>query len=272
MTVGEIADLFEEIAPKSAALSWDNPGLLVGSRSWTVGKVYIALDCTDEVIDHAIEAGADLIVTHHPLIFSPVKSVVAEDFIGKRIIRMIEHRIALFAMHTNFDICRMGPLVAGRLNLSDMVPLVPCGSLDASSADAGTGGFACGSTGLGGIGTLETDMTLEQLSLYVKKSLGLPGLKTFGDQKMRVHRIAFLPGSGKSDIDTAIAAGADCYITGDVDHHSGIDAVEKGIAVIDAGHWGMEHFFIEYVDLFLKGRTAGLLTATEPYVSPFAVY
>lgn len=261
MTVGEIADLFEEIAPKSAALSWDNPGLLVGSRSWTVGKVYIALDCTDEVIDHAIEAEADLIVTHHPLIFSPVKNVVAEDFIGKRIIRLIEHRIALFAMHTNFDICKMGPLVAGRLNLSDVIPLVPCGP-----------GEADGSTGLGGIGTLETDMTLEQLSLYVKNALGLPGLKTFGDQKMRVHRVAFLPGSGKSDIDTAIAAGADCYITGDVDHHSGIDAVEKEIAVIDAGHWGMEHFFIEYVDLFLKGRTAGLLTATEPYVSPFAVY
>ena len=258
MTVGEIADLFEEIAPKEAALSWDNPGLLAGSRSWTVEKVYIALDCTDEVIDHAVAAGADMIVTHHPLIFSPIKNVTAEDFIGKRLIRLIEHRIALLAMHTNFDICKMGPLVAGRLNLSDVVPLVPCGPEE--------------STGLGGIGTLETEMTLEHLSLYVKNALGLPGLKTFGDPQKRVSRVAFLPGSGKSDIDTAIAAGADCYITGDVDHHSGIDAVEKGIAVIDAGHWGMEHFFIEYVDLFLKGRTAGLLTATEPYVSPFKVY
>lgn len=258
MTVGEIADLCEEIAPQGTALDWDNPGLLAGSRQWEVKKVYIALDCTDECLDAALDAKADMIITHHPLIFSPIKSVVEENFIGKRLVRLIENHIALFAMHTNFDICRMGTLVAARLKLSDVEPLDTCGFDDGR--------------GLGGVGTLESAMTLEQLSLDVKNALGLPGLKTFGNPQSVCRRAAFLPGSGKSDIDTALAAGADVYITGDVDHHSGIDAVEKGIAVIDAGHWGMEHFFIEYVDLFLKGRTAGLETACAPYVSPFQVY
>ena len=259
MTVGAIQDLLNEAVPEAAALSWDNSGLLVGDREWEVKKVYLALDATDQVIDHAVSAGADMIITHHPLIFGALKRVTAGDYVGKRVIRLVEHHMALYAMHTDFDIYAMGPLVGSRLGLSDIAVLDPADEENPA-------------LGIGGIGTLPQDLTLEEYALFVKTNLFVPAVKVFGDVKRKVSRIAFLPGSGKSDIDMAVARGADCMVTGDVDHHSGLDAVEKGIAVIDPGHWGMEHFFTEYMDLFLKGHTGSLETVCEPYVSPFAIY
>ena len=101
MKCKEIIAKIEEKYPVSFAEGWDNSGFLAGDVSWEVKKVFLALDATDEVIDAAIQCGADMIITHHPLIFSGMKKVTADDFIGRRIIKMIQHKICYYAMHTN---------------------------------------------------------------------------------------------------------------------------------------------------------------------------
>ncbi|MCR4673712.1 MAG: Nif3-like dinuclear metal center hexameric protein [Lachnospiraceae bacterium] len=247
MKVSELIELLEEKAPSKDALDWDNVGLLVGDGQWQVNKVYIALDATDEVIDHAIEKGADMIITHHPMIFSKIDRVVADDFIGRRIIKLIEHHIAYYAMHTNFDIHGMGELAEKRLGLDHTIALDPCeidGEYDVN-------------VGIGRLGSLlDEPMLLKDYALKVKEAFRLPYVQVFGDENQFISTVALSPGSGKSEIDCAIRFGADVLVTGDIDHHSGIDAVARNLSIIDAGHYGIEHIFIEHMAMYLKGKTA----------------
>ena len=102
MLCKEIIQVIEASYPREAALGFDNVGLLAGRAEKEVNRIYLALDATDAVIDRAIEAGADLLVTHHPLIFNPMKKVTDEDFIGRRILKIIQNDLCYYAMHTNY--------------------------------------------------------------------------------------------------------------------------------------------------------------------------
>lgn len=259
MVVSELVELLEEEAPQKDAFDWDNVGLLVGDPNWQVSKIYIALDATDEVIDHAIEKGADMIITHHPLIFPKVNRVVANDFIGRRIIKLVEHHIACYAMHTNFDIHQMGVLAEKRLGLDHTIALDPCaidGEYDVN-------------VGIGRIGSLlDEPVTLREYANKVRNAFHLPFVKVFGDESQIVRTVAISPGSGKSEIEPAIKAGADVLITGDIDHHNGIDAVARDLCIIDAGHYGIEHIFIEHISMLLKGKT-GIDIYEEPVEMPY---
>ncbi len=255
MTVGEIIQQLDRLAPRSAALDWDNVGLLVGSEDWDVKNIYVALDATEEVIEHAISQKADLIVTHHPMIFSSMKQVTDQDLTGRRIMKLLENHIALFAMHTNFDIYKMGELADSRLGLTNTVPLE----------------VIEGDRGLGSVGDLKEEMTLFSFAEFVRDSFGLTNVKVFGPAAGVIHRVAMLPGSGKSEIPLAIEAGADLLITGDIDHHSGIDAVQEGLSIIDAGHYGIEHIFMEYMEPYLASLGNDLTVFREPMAEPFYI-
>ena len=259
MTVNELITLLEDEAPSKDALDWDNVGLLVGDGDWTVKSVYIALDATDEVINHAIEKGADMIITHHPLIFSNLNRVVANDYVGQRVMKLIENKIACYAMHTNFDIHRMGLLAEQKLGLEHTIALDPV-EID---------GKEDVNMGIGRIGSLLNDpVTLGEYARKVREAFGLPYVRVYGDENQIVGTIALSPGSGKSEISVALRAGADVLITGDIDHHSGIDAMAQGLCIIDAGHYGMEHIFIEHISMLLKGKTA-LDVYTEEKKMPY---
>ena len=258
MTVFDIVKILDSHSPEKAACDWDNVGLLVGDMDSTVDRIYVALDATDEVIAHAIESGAQMIVTHHPMIFSGMKRVVTSDFTGRRVMDLISHGIALYAMHTNFDIYGMADLAARKLGLSDCEPLEV------------TGEDANGSIGIGRVGRLMESVRLKALAEEVRDIFGISHVKVFGDLSERVRTVAICPGSGKSDIDEAIEKGADVYVTGDIDHHSGIDANMKGLAIIDAGHYGIEHIFIEYMKRYLEGQTTAEIF-TEPFGEPFSI-
>ena len=119
MKCSEVMAKLEELSPRSFAESWDNVGLLVGSRDKEVESVMIALDATDAVIDQAVLAGADMLLTHHPMIFSAMKRITAENFTGKRIIKLIANDISYYACHTNFDVMGMGDEAAERLALEE---------------------------------------------------------------------------------------------------------------------------------------------------------
>lgn len=258
MKVQQILELIEKQCPLAAAESWDNPGLLVGDPQAQVEKVYVALDATDEVIDHAIEAGVDLLLTHHPLIFGKISRVRADDFLGRRIMKLIEHRISIVCMHTNFDVFGMADLASEKMALQKTSPLEVTGE-DAEGR----------AVGIGAVGELKEELSLTEVADHVKEAFDLEQVKVFGDPFARIKRAAVSPGSGKSMIEQAAAQDVQVLITGDIDHHSGIDAVAQGVNIIDAGHYGMEHIFIPFMVKYLKEKADGLSVCAEPFKEPF---
>lgn len=174
-------------------MDFDNVGLLAGRAGKEVKRVYLALDATDRIIDEAVNEGADMLITHHPLIFSPLKSVTDEDFISRRVMKLIRSDISYYAMHTNYDVLRMAELSEQVLGIRDTEVL------DATMEREGK------EEGIGRVGFLEHPMTLEECCVYVKHRLNLGSLKVFGDMQTEVSRLAISPGSGRSAIPAAVA-------------------------------------------------------------------
>ncbi|MBR1759077.1 MAG: Nif3-like dinuclear metal center hexameric protein [Lachnospiraceae bacterium] len=232
MKCREVMEFLRELAPEATAQSWDNVGLLVGREDKDVLKVMTALDATEGVIDQAIAWGADLLVTHHPMIFSPVKRVVWEELVGHKIIKLIRADISYFAMHTNCDACVMAEEAADKIGLTETVMLE-------ESPAAGPEGAPCG---IGRAGILAREMTLRELCELVKEAFAIDTVRLIGDPEQRVTRAALSTGSGKSMVKFAKRAGSEVLISGDLDHHCVIDALDEGLALIDAGHYGTERF------------------------------
>lgn len=248
MRCKKLIEKLEELAPGAYACEWDNPGFLVGRGDKEIQRCLIALDATDEVVDQAVKMKADLLLTHHPLIFRPLKKVNDEDFVSRRILRMIQADICYVAMHTNFDIAPgcMADLAADRLGLKAEGPLEVTAEKDGVPI------------GIGKVGTLERAMTVKQLSQLVKERFGLNFVTVYGMDQVTepVMRVAVSPGAGGSMIQHGIDCGAQVLITGDIGHHSGIDAAACGMAVIDAGHYGLEHIFMPFMKEYLEKVTA----------------
>lgn len=263
MEAKEITRRIEERYPKGWASSWDNVGLLVGRENKDVGTIYLALDATDEVIEEAVQCSADLLITHHPMIFSGMKQVRAEDFIGRRIIRLIQSDISYYAMHTNYDVMGMAAAAADRLGLAE------CRVLEPVEYPAGEEGSVV--QGFGRIGRLPLRMSVEECAMLVKERFHLSNVKVFGSTSRPVSLAAIAPGSGKSMLQAALDAGVEVIITGDIDHHEGIDAGARGLTVIDAGHYGIEHIFIDDVEQYLTGVLDGVTIRKEPVRHPFQV-
>lgn len=259
MTSREIIAVLDNVYPPSLASSWDNPGLLAGRADKTVRGVYIALDATDKVIAEAIRVQADMLLTHHPLLMAPLKQINDGDFTGRRLISLIQADITCFAMHTNYDIVTMAPLAAEMLGLAQPRVLEVTGEADGRQE------------GFGRVGALPEVMTLRQCGEYVKETFGLDTVKIFGDLDQPVKRGAVSPGSGKSMVTAAVNSGADVLISGDFGHHDGIDAVMQGVAVIDAGHYGLEKIFIRQMKDFLGEHFPALRVYCEQEENPFQV-
>lgn len=259
MKCSEILTVLEQQSPLSLACSWDNPGLLVGDPAQEIRRVYIALDATDEVIRAAVSCKADLLLTHHPLIFSPVKQIRMDDFIGRRLLMLAENKISYIAMHTNFDIGVMGKLAADKLGLTGQEVL----DVTAETAE--------GAAGIGRCGNLTKQMALRQCAQFVRDTFGLEQVSVFGDAERVISRAAVCPGSGKSEVQQAVLQNADVLITGDIDHHTGIDAVAQGLCIIDAGHYGLEHIFIGYMQEYLQNHTKDLEISVPGKEFPFWV-
>lgn len=254
-----LARLRQEYPPE-LAMSWDNSGLQVGRTDGSVKKVFVALDATEEVIRECISWGAQLLVTHHPLIMSGIKSVSSEDYIGQKALTMAEHGITHFAMHTNYDVTMMKELAAKALKLKKTVILDVTGT----GADGREYGIGC-------VGSLPGKMTARECCDYVKKAFELENVRLFGNPDAQVRRMAVCPGSGKSEIGAALASGADIFVTGDIGHHDGIDAVDQGLLIIDAGHFGVEHIFIRQTADFLRGTFPELKVREAEIQPPFTV-
>lgn len=236
--------MLNRLAPPGLACEWDNPGFQAGRSDKRIQKALIALDVTDEVVEQAIDADVDLIVSHHPLIFRPLKRVNDEDFISRRIVRLLQHDICYFAMHTNFDIAPgcMADLAAEQLGMTAEEPLEVTDEVDGRPV------------GIGKVGIWREPISVEEMAEIIKEKFHLPFVTVFGTGQVteNVQRIAISPGSGGSMIKAAIDKKVQVLITGDIGHHDGIDAAANGVAVIDAGHYGIEQIFIPFMQTFLS--------------------
>ena len=259
MILNEIIVQLQNVAPEDFAQNWDNVGLLVGDRGQDIQRIFIALDADDAAIAQAKAVGAELLLTHHPLIFSPLKRINCDHFISARIVELLRSQMSYYAMHTNFDAAKMGELAAERIGLSVEAPLADIFEYDGQKY------------GIGVVGTLQETESLGGLCAVVKYGFGLDSVKVFRANDDMISRVAICPGSGKSTIGDAIAAGAQVLITGDIDHHSGIDAVAQGLSIIDAGHYGIEHIFIGYMEQYLREHLHGVEVFAQARRDPFLV-
>ena len=214
VTVNDIINLLEEMAPPELAESWDNVGLMLGRRNKPVRKLLLALDMTQETVTQALAKKADMLITHHPAIFHMTDA----DWQQELLLQLAENGVAVYSAHTNLDCVANGvnSVLAKRLRLLE--PDV----LDTVS-------------GLGRIGELEKPAKLQDFALFIKKALQADYL-TIGDAGRKVRRVAVCGGAGADLIGLALAQGADTLVTGDVKYHEAQQAVFSGLNIIDAGH------------------------------------
>lgn len=255
----DVMGLLESIAPVSYAEEWDNVGLLLGRKDKTVHKVMLAVDATDDVVQQAVLQGVDMLITHHPLLFSAVKRITEDDFIGRRLIHLIKNDICYYAMHTNFDVMGMADAAA------DMLQLHSPEVLEVIFEDE------VAKEGIGRIGRLPHEMSLKECAQYCKTVFGLDSVRIYGDEDAPVETVAIVPGAGDDYIKNALSMQADVFITGDIGHHDGLDAMEQGLAVIDASHYGIEKLFVPYMAEVLEGRMPELVVIKATEKEPFTV-
>lgn len=227
--VKQIMKSMEKIAPLNLKEDFDNVGLMVGDKSESVRKVLFALDCTLEVIEEAKELGANLIITHHPLIFSRPNSITTDTLQGKKIIELIKNNINLYSSHTNLDSAN------GGLNqtIVEMLGFKSNEILEENKMSTNK------NAGLGRMIRLKKEIDLSELIEKVKRSLNISTLRVV-DGKRKVNNIAVINGSGQSFLNQAVKKGADCVITGDTTYHFALDYKEMGVTIIDTGHFSSE--------------------------------
>ena len=231
--VKDIIKVIEDFAPLSLQEGWDNSGLCIGSADAPVNSVLLGLDCTPDLVDEAVACGADMIVTHHPLIFSGLKKISPDNQVGEAVIKAIRAGISIYAAHTSADkvIAGVSGAMAARLGLVNVSILDEDGE----------------GTGLGVVGDLPEPVTAEQAVTLVKDSFSLKALKASRPLDGMISRVAMCGGSGGSLIGAARKAGAQLYISGDISYHNFF--TEDGFMIMDIGHYESE---IEIVDILFS--------------------
>lgn len=218
MQLLDILTVLDSIAPFQTAEQWDNVGLMVGDPYQEVRSILVALDPSHEVIEAAAESGKDLIITHHPLIYAPLKRIDLRESLSRKIGALIRSSIALISMHTNFDIAAGGvsDVLAQRLSLRDIQSFGPLR-----------------------LGTVGGEKPLRAWAM------GLPfETVRIVDAGRPVKNVCICPGSGMEYVKNAGDMGCDTFVTGDVKYHGALDAKESGINVVDLGHFATEQIAI----------------------------
>jgi dinuclear metal center YbgI/SA1388 family protein len=263
--------------PLGTAEDWDAVGLVCGDPQAPVRRILWAVDPVEAVVDEAIDMGADLVITHHPLFLSGVHAVAATTAKGRVVHRLISAGIALYCAHTNADVADPGvsDALAATVGLTRTRPVVPAepvrdGLADPPGRTAGPEGIA---TGLGRIGELEEATTLADFAARVAGALPPTqhGVRVAGDPGGRVHRVAVCGGSGDSLLAIATDMGADVLVTADLKHHRALEHLEEGgCAIIDVAHWASEWPWLEQAaqlldsDLAREGTTVVSVVSAQP--------
>lgn len=236
ITVGEAVAILRDFAPEEYGYKkeYDNIGLILGDESKPVTRILCCLDVTMRVIDEAISLGAELIFSHHPMIWNPISRITSDTVLGRKLLKAAEHGIAVYAAHTNLDFVRDGinDYVASLLGLHNVTSLEP---------------YIDDETGYGRVGDLANKVYCSVFKGEVESVLHDNYVRTVGEPYAQVKRVAVINGGSGGDtkyVDMALKAGADCLVTADVKHHVAMYALESGITLIEPQHFTMEHCYI----------------------------
>lgn len=235
----DIWQIILEWAPIELAESWDNCGLQVGNPADKIKGVMLALDPSEDLLQDAVQKGADMVITHHPLIFKPILSLDISYFKTRLLAGFLRSGINLYAAHTNLDSAAEGvsDVLMRKLNILNTQPLIP-------NTKAGTG--------LGRIGLLPKAITMQEMIQRILAATQAPGIWATGRPDMLVQKVALCSGSGSDLWPVALQHDADIFISAEIKHHIAREAQAMGKAVVDAGHFFTEHLIVEEMGNVLK--------------------
>lgn len=234
MILKDIIEIIEKEYPKNLASEWDNVGLLAGKETNEIKSVLVTLDITPNVVDEAVKMNADLILSHHPLLFGGIKSFREDNEKMNMYVKIIRNNISVYSAHTNMDTAPNGinQRLAELFEFSDIEILEE-------------------ETGLGRVGNIK-EIKLKDFCKIVKEKLNTPNLRVSGNLDNTIKRVAVGSGSCGDYIPLAIKKGADLMITADMKYHIAMDSVDNGISVIDAGHYPTEIIVMDMFENLLK--------------------
>ena len=232
-TISNVFNYLSELAPVNIKMKRDNVGLLVGHVNNVVSKVIVSLDITLDVISEAIDEGANLIVSHHPVLY-PLSSITDSDVTGSRVLKLIENNIAAICMHTNLDATKEGVNyeLARIIGIDDPKPLrePPFSSDEEFSA--------------GRFGIIKNETAMCDFLVTVKNALSANGLRYYDTGRL-VSKVAVVGGTGDVEFDHVLKNNCDTFLTADIKYHSFLRAKELGINLIDGGHFCTENVIIQ---------------------------
>jgi len=271
VTVSDIIHVMDQIAPPYLAENWDNAGLQIGDHRWPVRTVAVALDPSRQVIEEACDKKADMLITHHPLIFKPLTCIDFRTSIGSIIKKATKHQVAIFTAHTNLDKSEGGlnDILARRIGLQDLKVLqysndvYPLFSFDHRE-------------GMGRVGVLKKAIELQSFALKVKHALDLQHITFVGSPHLVITKVAVCTGSGSSLLESFYSCGAQVYISGDLKYHDARDVEAAGLGLIDVGHFPSEYLVVEELvkrltSLFSEKQLQAEVKACNIEKDPFVV-
>ncbi|WP_027390099.1 Nif3-like dinuclear metal center hexameric protein [Chrysiogenes arsenatis] len=266
---------FDTIAPLCLAQDWDNCGLLIDAPSPTVSKIFLSLELTRDVFDEAETSGAELIVTHHPVIFRGLQKIVASTPEVAVLCRALRQGIGIYSAHTNLDIVPgglsdylahlIGATIEGVLEEITVAP---------AHAEKLARMFDTQKIfGIGRMARLATPVSLATLCQQVKHALNLPYVIATQANDKPLQRIAILTGSGGSAVQQAARKKADVYLCGDIKYHDAVWARENGLNLIDCGHFGSEYIFADLMESLLTPLNLPLeMVKSQRCSNPFQLF
>lgn len=233
LNLTNLMNKLEEKYPLELAESWDNVGLLIGSKDKNISKVLVCLDITNNVVEKAIYENVDLIISHHPLIFHPQKRILEDELQGNKIIKLIENKISVYSIHTNLDSAKEGlnDYVLKKIGIKGKIldtELIPLRYME-----------------------LDESIDLYDFCNILKKNLFLENMRLVETDNKIIKNIAITTGDGSSFIKD-LNKNVDLFITGDLKHHISLDAYEEGLNLLDIEHYGSEKFCVDILENTLK--------------------
>lgn len=245
----KIYDIIKDLEidyPRYLAYDFDNPGLNAGDINNDLNGIVLALDVDKDAINFSIEKGCNMIISHHPLIFEPIKNVDTSTMVGDLIISLIKNNISSYSMHTNFD-------VKHDIGMADIVKNSLFDKNEISSEEYMED--ICENNGLGKIIKLKNIINIDDVRyrLIERMNIDKDRIRIYTKDDSKISTIAILPGSGKSDIDKVIGAKADLYLSGDLAHNHILELLHNDISYIDCTHYGLEKIFVDFMyDYIIK--------------------
>ena len=250
MTVRDFYDLINQIAPFDTQMDFDNSGLLVGSASQEVSGVLFALDLTQPVIDEAVSLGAQLIITHHPLMISPIRSLTDDAYEGRLIRRLVKENISHIAAHTNFDQAPGG--------INDTLAEL-CGLTEIS----GEGFLRCG--------LLPAPLTAAEYARALRNRLRTE-VRLMGPPDAEIRKVGLCSGGGSDEWCSALQAGCNAFISGEIKHHHALEMADNGLVGLECGHFATEEPGIRALASALQKCLNQVECNVRRYVSGVSAY